>query len=177
MTGIPILSRLREENRGVALIEFAMVLPVLLLLFLASYQISDALACNRKVTIAARAVADLTTQSSTLTSTQQSDILNASVKVMAPYKASKALVRMTELYTDASGNTTVQWSNAINGSKRTSGSTYALPPAIKVLKTYIVVAEVNYAYTPAVNFGIVGPLSLSDVIYMNPRVSDSVNPA
>ncbi|WP_454883914.1 TadE/TadG family type IV pilus assembly protein [Sphingomonas oryzagri] len=177
MIGTPILFRLGKETRGVALIEFAMVLPVLLMLFLASYQISDALACNRKVTITARAVADLTTQSSTLTSTQQSDILNASSKIMAPYKSSNALVRVTELYTDASGNTTVQWSNAINGSKRAAGSAYTLPPSIKILKTYMVVAEVNYAYTPAVNFGIVGPLSLSDVIYMNPRVSDSVNPA
>jgi Flp pilus assembly protein TadG len=170
------LARLRDDRRGVALVEFACVVPVLLLMYLAGYQLSDALSCNRKVTITTRAAADLTTQNSTITQTQLATILSASSKIMAPYNVSNAVVRVTELSTDTSGNTTVVWSQDNRGSGgRAVNSSYVLPPAIKVNGTFIILSEVSYAYKPAVNFGIVGPLALGDTIYMNPRVSNSVD--
>ncbi len=170
------IARLKDDTRGVALVEFACVLPVLLLMYLAGYQLADALSCNRKVTITTRAVADLTTQNSTITPTQLSTILNASTQIMAPYNASNALVRVSELSTDTNGNTTVVWSNDNRGSGgRAVNSSYTLPASIKVNGSFIILSEVTYAYKPAVSFGIVGPLSLADKIYMNPRVSNSVD--
>jgi hypothetical protein len=94
---------------------------------------------------------------------------------MAPYNAANALVRVSELSTDATGKTTVVWSRIPGSVGRVAGSTYALPATIKTNSTNIIVAEVSYAYKPAVNFSIVGPLQLTDVIYMNPRVSNSVD--
>lgn len=180
MTRLPIMRRLADQERGIALVEFALSVPILLLLFLATFQITDALSCSRKVTITTRAVADLTSQYATISSANVNDILNASAKMMAPYSSANALVRVSELATDVNGNTTVVWSEAINGAKRAAGSSYTLPSSVKQLpatstdKTYIIVAEVSYAYKPPVNFGIVGRLGLSDVIYMNPRISSSV---
>ena len=171
----PFLRRFAEHRGGLALVEFAMVLPFLLLLYLAGYQVSDALSCNRKVTITTRAVADLTTQYSAITDDGITDILNASTKIMAPYNAANAMVRVSELSTDATGKTTVVWSRIATGVGRAAGSSYTLPATIKTNGTNMIVAEVSYAYKPAVNFGIVGPLNLSDVIYMNPRVSNSVD--
>jgi Flp pilus assembly protein TadG len=171
------LARFKRDERGLAFVEFACVLPVLLLMYLAGYQLSDALSCNRKVTITARAVADLTTQNATLSQTQINTILSASTQIMAPYKASNALVRVTEFTTDANGNTTVYWSHDSSGGGRTPGSSFILPPNIKVASTFIVLSEVTYSYKPAVTFGIVGPMTLSDKIYMNPRVSKSVEPS
>lgn len=178
MMGSHCLRTLLRDTRGVALVEFACVLPVLLLMYLAGYQVSDALSCNRKVTIAARAMADLTTQNSSVTTGQMSIILSASSKIMAPYNAANAGVRISELYTDAKGKTTVYWSvpNA-NTTALTKGSAYTLPASLNNANsydTYLVMSEVNYSYQPAVNFGIVRPITLSDRIFMNPRLSKSV---
>ncbi|WP_447411811.1 TadE/TadG family type IV pilus assembly protein, partial [Clostridium perfringens] len=53
---------LRRDRRGTVLVEFAVMLPVMLVLWMGSLQIEDGIACNRKVTIATRAVADLVAQ-------------------------------------------------------------------------------------------------------------------
>ena len=169
------LAGLRRDERGVALVEFACVLPVLLLMYLAGYQLTDALSCNRKVTITARAVADLTSQNASLSNDQVTSILNAASKVLIPYKVSNALVRVTELTTDDKGNTTVTWSHDNKGGGRTPKTSFTLPPAIKVANTSVILSEVTYSYTPSVTFGIVQPMTLADAIYMNPRVSNTVD--
>ncbi len=167
--------RLGGDERGVALVEFACVLPVLLLMYLGGYQLTDALSCNRKVTITARAVADLTTQNATVTTDQVNTILNASSKILAPYSVANALVRVTEFTTDAGGTTKVTWSMDNKGGGRTKGDTYTLPANIKVNGSSIIFSEVIYNYRPAVTFSIVKPLTLSDTVFMNPRVSNSVD--
>ena len=170
-----LLTRLARDDGGLALVEFACVLPVLLLMYLAGVQLTDALSCNRKVTITARAVADLTTQNASVTDAQLQTILNASAKVMAPYSVSNATVQVSELYTDASGNTTVKWSKNNKGGGYSPNSSYTLPSQIKINSSYVIVGQVIYSYKPAVAYKVVGPLTLADTIYMNPRVSNSVD--
>ncbi len=169
------LARFKNDESGVALVEFACVMPVLLLMYLGGYQLTDALSCNRKVTITARAIADLTTQNATVTTSTVNTFLSAATQILAPYKASNAVVRVTEFQTDANGNTTVAWSKDNQGGGLTAGSQYTLPANIKVNKSCIILSEVTYAYRPAVSFRIVKPLTLADHIYMNPRVSPSVD--
>ena len=60
----------------------------------------------------------------------------------------------------------------------TKGATFIANPNLVTNGTYSIVAEVTYAYVPAVSFGVVGPLSLGDTIYMRPRISSAVaNPS
>jgi Flp pilus assembly protein TadG len=177
MKRVNFARKLRQDERGVALVEFAIVLPVLLLLYLGGYQLNDALACNRKVTIAARAVADLTTQNATLTTSQINTILNASSTVLAPYAVSNALVRVTELTTDANGKTTVTWSMDNRGGGLAANSPYILPANVKIKSSSIILSEVSYSYNPIVTFNVFQPITLSDKIFMYPRVSNSVDKA
>ena len=61
------MTRLFRESRAVAAVEFAFALPILLLLYVAGYQISDAISSYRKVTVATRTIADLATQFTSVT--------------------------------------------------------------------------------------------------------------
>ena len=169
------LVRLCRDERGVALVEFAYVLPILLLMYLGGYQLTDALSCNRKVTITARVVADLTTQNASVTTSQVNTILNASSTVLAPYSVSNALVRVTELTTDSNGNTTVTWSMDNRGGGLVANTSYVLPTKIKAVSSSIIMSEVAYSYKPIVTFSVIQPLTLSDKIFMYPRVSNSVD--
>lgn len=73
------------DNRGTALIEFTIALPVLLLLFLGGYQLSDAITARRKVTIMTRAVGDMTSQYRALTTNELDGLMNGSTQILAPY--------------------------------------------------------------------------------------------
>lgn len=58
-----MLSKLCRNVAGAALVEFAIVLPFLLIMFLGGYVVTDMIACNRKVTITTRALTDMISRS------------------------------------------------------------------------------------------------------------------
>ena len=170
------VTRLRGDRSGLALIEFAMILPVLLTLYLGGYQLMDAIGCNRKVTITARATADLVSQYSQLGQSDVASILGASTQIMFPYAASKATIRVSEITTDNNGVSKITWSQAINGTAYTAGTAFAVPPTIKTNGTALVYAEVSYAYSVPVSiFRMIPSRTLTQAIYMVPRKSSTVD--
>jgi Flp pilus assembly protein TadG len=54
--------RLRRDRRGLAAVEFALVVPLMLVLFFGALEFSSGVAVDRKVTLVARTLSDLTTQ-------------------------------------------------------------------------------------------------------------------
>ncbi|MDQ1158271.1 Flp pilus assembly protein TadG [Sphingomonas sp. SORGH_AS 950] len=172
-----VLATMRGDTRGVALVEFALILPVMLLLYLGGVQLQDGIACNRKVTIATRAAADLIAQNTTgiMSAAEVQDNLVAAAQVLQPYAADKARFRITEIATDARGNTTVQWSRGLNTAGYAVGTTLAVPAAMRGAGTYFLLAEVSYAYSPPVSFGTIGPMTFQDRLFMVPRNTDKID--
>src|SRR5258708_26904184 len=74
-----------RDQRGVSAVEFAMLLPLMITLYLGSVEISQGVGMDRKVTLAARTVADLASQVSSIAGTDMSNILTATSAVIAPY--------------------------------------------------------------------------------------------
>lgn len=171
---LSLIRRIGEDTRGVALLEFAFVAPVLLILFVGGYQLMDAMSAYRKVTRTVRTLADLTTQSTSLTTAQADQILNASNQVMSPYPTSKAVLRISQIQISATGVATVNWSRAMNGTGYTVGSTITLPSGLVQPNTYLIYSEINYSYVPNIASSILGPIPLRDTILMSPRNSNSI---
>lgn len=163
-----------HDKRGVALIEFTFAVPVLLLLFVASYQLSDAISAYRKVTMSTRTIADITSQYISVNDTDLDTILNASQQVMSPYDPARATMTVTQVKIDASGNATVDWSRGKNSSGLIAGSSFNLPNSIKQPDTSLIVAETIYNYTPSFASSMIGSISMKDQIIMSPRVVESI---
>ena len=77
------LGRLADDERGVSAVEFAMLLPLMLTLYLGTVEISQGIDADRKVTITARSVADLVAQTSSINNSDMTNALNAASAVMA----------------------------------------------------------------------------------------------
>lgn len=195
-----LLRRLGTDTRAVAMVEFAMVLPLLLGLYLGGYVLSDALACNRKVTVATRTLTDLATRCPALRSTgdatdpcDNSNILAASAYVMAPYSTTAALVRLTEVQVTGTTTTdpvqaTVIWSKAkVTTDARKAGDTINLPSGMvtssmlpnataspPVTGAYLLLGEVSETYKPAIGYGSMTSFLLSDRIFMLPRLNQDL---
>ncbi|HEX7782095.1 MAG TPA: TadE/TadG family type IV pilus assembly protein [Sphingobium sp.] len=166
---------LARNGRGVAAIEFALVAPVTILLYVGSYQLADAIGVNRKVTVTARSLADLTTQYTSLTQSEADSILNAATQVMSPYDSAPGTYRISELAIDNAGAAKVVWSKSRNGTARTVNSTVALPSGVAQTNSYIVMAEVSYTYVPRIAVTLIGNINIGDTIYMYPRRSNSIS--
>jgi Flp pilus assembly protein TadG len=180
-------AELSKDCRGIAATEFAMIVPLMLVMFFGVVEFSSGVAVDRKVTLVARTLSDLTSQSMSVTDTDLSNFFAASAGILTPYSASPTKSTITELYVDPTTHKAkVQWSKAstfnsfgavvLGTSGRSKGDIITIPAALNVDGTYLIWSEVSYTYVPAVGYVMAkAGVTLSDQTYTRPRQSRCVD--
>jgi Flp pilus assembly protein TadG len=171
------LGRFLADKRGVSAVEFAMLLPLMVTLYLGGAEVSQAIAVDRKMTLVARTLADLTAQTTSVSNTDMDNIKAAATAVIAPFDNTKLAITISSIIVDAQKVAKIKWSDNRNGTVRNAGDVVSVPDTLKESSTYpiyLVWAESKYVYTPTVGYVITGPMNLTDKIYMRPRLSDCV---
>jgi Flp pilus assembly protein TadG len=161
---------LRRNNSGLAAVEFAMIIPLMATLFLGTYEFSAGVAIDRKVTIVARTLSDLTSQNTSVDDTKLTNFFNASGAIMTPYPSTPVEGTITELYINPTTlKARVQWSQGAH--VHAPGDIIEIPDALKMAGTYLIYSEVKYKYVPATAWFInkVSGITLNDVSYTRPR--------
>lgn len=165
---------LAGNESGIAAVEFAMLLPLMLTLWLGTTEISSGIAADRKVTLTARTTADLVSQVTGLSTSDMTNSLNAASAVIAPYNSSNLKVTVSSISIDVNSKATIAWSVTKNGTARGVGSSVTLPSALLVASTCLIWSEVQYTYKPTIGYVVTGTLTLKDQMYMRPRLSNCV---
>src|ERR1700691_255060 len=162
---------LMEDRRGIAATEFALILPVMLVLFFGTVEFSAGVAVDRKVTLMARTLADLTSQTLSVANSDLTNFFNASNAIMTPYSGTPTQATVSELYVDPSTlQARVEWSQG--AAPRAIKSPVTIPTALAVGGTYLIFSEVSYVYVPVVDYRMANVgITLSDVAYTRPRQS------
>ena len=166
-----------SDQRGLSAVEFALILPVMALIYLGGFELTQALSVNRLVALTASTVTNVVSQYTTISASQQMpDILNASSQVLSPWPSSNATVVVSGITISATGVATVAWSQALpSGSARTVGSVVTLPAALDTPGGFVVFGETTYAYTPMLDYIHIGTINLYSFDYMLPRASTTIN--
>jgi len=175
-----IVTRLRtfgRERRGIAAIEFAVLLPLFLVLYLGTFEVGQAISIKLNNGLAARTVADLASQYTDIYNADMTSILGASTTVMAPYPTQSSVftVTVSEVTVDAKGNATITWSDSLNGTARPVGQSVTLPAGMNTPGASLIWGETQYVYTPGLGYVLTGSITLSSQIFMSPRLQSSVN--
>jgi Flp pilus assembly protein TadG len=163
---------LRGNNSGVAAVEFAMIIPIMAALLIGTNEFAAGVAVDRKVTIMARTLSDLTSQNTGVTDTQLTNFFNAGKGIMTPYPSTPVEGTITELFIHPTTlKARVQWSKGI--AVRNKGDIVEIPDALKIAGTYLIYSEVKYKYVPSVAWFInkVDGITLSDISFTRPRQS------
>jgi len=174
------LHRVRKlwgDIRAVAAVEFAIVLPFMLLLYVGGVEIGHGLAISVKVSETAHTVADLVSRNACVTASTLSTMLGASSATIAPYSSANAAITVSEVSTDANGKATVTWSQALNGTPRPANQPMTLPASLGTPSppnVSLILGEVVYNYTPNLGYAISGTVPIGDSYYLFPRVTSSV---
>lgn len=170
------IGRFIRDRRGNAAIEFAFVVPLMLALFFGTVEFSSAVSAQRKVVLAARTLSDLVSQSSVVDDNDLSNFNKAATAIMYPFPTSPDLkMRVTSLYVDPTTKIgKPRWSKAWGTglTALTGTDNITLPTALQVGDTYLIYAEVQYKYVPAVGY-MMDKLGkqLNDQTYTRPRQS------
>ena len=165
------LRNFRRDRRGVSAVEFALLSPLMIALYLGSIELSDGIEIDRKVTMTTGAIANLAAQVSSITSTEMTDMLKAGTTIMTPYSAGPLKITVSCLNIDSNKVAKVKWSETKNGTKRGTNTTVTIPSALAVANTQLLFSEVSYDYKSFFVKSMIGDISLSDKMYMSPRIS------
>jgi Flp pilus assembly protein TadG len=174
-----------ENCRGNSATEFAMIVPLMLVMFFGTIEFSSGIAVDRKMSLVARTLSDLTSQSKDQALTDQyiQNVFTASISMVYPYAPVPTQAMISQIYVDSAGNATIQWSRAaiiasstatqatLTTSSRSPGNvvTSIVPPQLLVKKTYLILGEASYLYTPAVGYVMKTGITLKDNAYTRPR--------
>jgi Flp pilus assembly protein TadG len=159
------------DRSGIAAIEFAMIVPIMLVMFFGTLEFSSGVAVDRKVTLMARTLSDLTSQATSVADTDLTNFFAANLAIMTPYDPTPVKATITELYVDPSTlKARVQWSK---GSYPLGlGTVVTIPTQLAVGGSYLIYSEVKYLYVPTVGYLMAkAGINLSDVAYTRPRQS------
>lgn len=158
-----LLRRLRHSDAGTAAVEFALILPVMLLVYLGSIEASALISMDRKIQMVTGAVGDLVSRvDTTISAATLTDYFKAANGMMTPYPTADMVQVITQMEIKSDGTTRVDWSRQFtNGvlttsTKYTAGMTTRKIPQemINISKgNYIIVSETGTSYLPL--YGIV----------------------
>jgi hypothetical protein len=178
------------DSSGIAATEFAVIVPLMLTMFFGTVEFSSGVAVDRKVTLVARTLSDLTSRSpSTTSDTELQNIFAASSAILSPYSVTPVQPTISEIYVDASKVAKIQWSKSatlslvsgapkavLKNSSRSKGDVVTIPPGLQVPGTYLIWSEIDYKYVPAVGYMMnkLG-VTLHDATYTRPRQSACVD--
>jgi Flp pilus assembly protein TadG len=184
------LRRLARDRQGASAIEFAILLPVMVTLYISGFELSQAISIYRKVTLIAHTVADLVAQTSVpLAPSDVTNSLAAAGVIATPYGTSPLTVVVSQIEVSTSCTATIDWSQASPSTDNIAfGTTITNAAMLSTLRTlaganstntqctqtYVIWGQASYGYTPQLGYAITGTINLSDQILLSPRLVSCV---
>jgi len=149
---------LRRSESGTAAVEFALILPVMLLVYIGTLEASTLITMDRKIQSVTGAVGDLVSRAdTTLTAATLTDYFKAASGILTPYPTTDLIQVVTQVEVKTDGTTRTDWSRQYaNGVLTTLPNTARkIPPEMVNISKgkYIIVSESRMSYLPL--YGIV----------------------
>lgn len=177
------LHRLVRQDGGMAAVEFSLILPLLVVLWIGGVELTQGLSVDRRLNNLASAIGDLAARSKQLTYSDLDNIFSIAPGAMAPYcddnaecVAAGLQMRVTAINIDGSGDAEVAWSRADGTTPHDTNDEMneTVPATLRVPDSQVIMAEVNYTYRPAVGYVVTGNVSLDDRMFFVPRLTQYV---
>lgn len=175
------IKRVFCSDSGAVSVEFAMILPLLLAMYLGMAASVIGIETKSKLGSVAESMGGLTGRTTSVTDADLLNFLSASGLLMSPYKATPVKIRMGSIARDKNGVSKKCWGVSLSNASTPPTITTIQPPDLTELaltddlmpsKTTLLVVEASYVYkSPA---GFFPDITLVQKYYVRPRTSSEV---
>ena len=164
------------DREGVAAIEFVFVAPIMIGMYFGLAEISTAISADRRISHATNVAGDLTTQASTITAANMSEIMTATSLVMGvpSDKLSDITMEIASFSKDSSDNLVELGKATVGGPFPEAFNADALDDLILSQVSGVVVARVSYNYEPLKLRFFDTNIRLKETFLLKPRKSATV---
>ena len=168
------LRRLIADIGGAAAVEFALIAPVLIVMYFGLAELTEATMAQRRISHTGSTVGDLVAQASAVTPAEVSDIFTVGSAIVSPFPTATLSMRVTSITADGNDVAKVDWSQASNTAPMAKGSVVSPPASAVGANQSVIEADVRYVYTSPVNYILPAPITFTNTYYLRPRVSNQV---
>lgn len=182
-----LLHRFRKDKKGLAAVEFALILPLLITLFFGVVEISMMLSARAIVSNVASVTADLVAQKSAVTASDMTNVFTAASAILYPNSLNNATIEVYSIVDDNNSTGKVAWScKKVGTGAATTGPT--TPPAgstggdmIKAgnfdangVPQYggsgsVIIGKITYNYSSPTSKIVAGTTPMTNIFYARPR--------
>lgn len=172
--------RLRDDCSGLGAVEFALLAPLLLMLYISAFEVTEGFSASKRTARAAGVIADLVSQEEEVTPTSLAGMTVIANSIFTPMSTSQMKIVISGIAVDAAGKSTVSWSwTQDNSNPYKPGSTVNIPSDMAGPSSFLIRSEVTYPYK-ILNFmpGLLPPqtqnLTLYRQYYFRQRTGDTL---
>lgn len=147
--------------------EFALIAPVLVGMWVGIIELSEAHIVGRKIATAAQAASDLVAQAESVTRQDLDDINAAVFALIDPFPLNNVGIDISSVEADSSGRVTIGW-RVRRGRVGRGGGATAEARALVTRDDSVIVTSLNYIHQPALAL-VFGDVNINNVGYARPR--------
>jgi Flp pilus assembly protein TadG len=143
-----------RERSGASAIEFAFLAPILIAIYISSFEITTGYSVSQKTLKAAGTIADIVTRQDSVDKAFLSEMIDAAESTIAPSPALGLKLKITGVTIDSSGNAKVLWSwNESGSAPYAKGTAVDVPADMKKPGSFLVHSELSIQHTMLLFFG------------------------
>lgn len=172
------LRAFRHDVRGLAAVEFAFVVPIILFLLIGAVEITRAASIDRRFSVVTNMVADLVARETQLTADDVNAIYDIVEQVMAPYDAAPLKLSIIPVMSSTDDpNRALVYPSTVNRPSYHGGAlpekcqAYPLTQGLLQANESVIVVESSYQFTPLFLGYVLGKRSWTETAIAKPRKS------
>ncbi|WP_244475451.1 TadE/TadG family type IV pilus assembly protein [Rhizobium sp. Leaf311] len=173
------LNRLKGDRQGLGAVEFAIIFPILLSLYITAFELTIGFSVYKRATRAAGAIADLVSQPQTVNKAYLATMTDVASAVFAPYQTTGMTLKISGIQIDANKVARIAWSWEQSGKPAyNEGTIVSIPNNFKQANGFIIHSELTIPHSLLMFMSslssTITPITISRDYYFAKREADPI---